>query len=100
MNENDILTTLEEIYENEKLSDDKCNIKKIQELNNFSPTKNNKDCEMIEKVLISKIDDVITDHETSSVFEHLNKRKCTFINPEKQVVSGLVITSLKILLNF
>lgn len=86
--ENDILSTLEEIYENEKVSKNKTITNEKHQLKKSITNKNN---EIIEKVLSPEIDEITAKNEAPIVFTQLTKRKYnTIINSEKQVVSGLV----------
>lgn len=86
MTENDILSTLEEIYENEKVSTI------TNEKHKLKKSITNKNNEIIEKMLSPEIDEITAESETPIVFTQLTKRKyTTVINSEKQVVSGLVI---------
>lgn len=80
--EDDIITTLEEIDENEKiLNETVTDIKHVLK-------KSKKNDEIIEKCLVPEIDNAITENEVPAVFKQLTKRKCTVIDSEKQVVSG------------
>jgi len=87
--ENDILSTLEEIYTNEKLTEEN----KFNSKEKFKAKKSmsNNDCEVIENILTPEIDDIIEENESPCVFKQSAKRKYTVINTEKKIVSGLVI---------
>lgn len=87
MTEDDIINTLEEIYEDEKVLDETV-------ANNKHESKNSilkKECKIIENILVPDICDVIATNEVPTGFKQLAKRKCTVIDSEKQIVSGLVI---------
>lgn len=87
MTEEDILNTLEEIYTNEKISevDDFDTKKKTQ-------STYHKDNTVIENyILTPEIDNITVENETPNIFKQSTKRKYTVINPEKQIISGLVI---------
>lgn len=88
--EDDILTTLEEIYEDEKESkeyktddEEKYHLKKSKLIRD-------------KKILVSEIDNVTAQDEEFSNFKQLTKRKHTVIDSEKQIVSGLVIKTILI----
>lgn len=78
--EDDIITTLEEIDENETISNENVAYEKSK--------KSKKDDKIIDKILVPEIDNVITVNEVPTVFKQLVKRKCTVIDSDKQVVSG------------
>lgn len=80
MTENDILNTLEEIYNNEEVSDKDIIITKDQSKSDI----------IINNVLTPEFDNNCT-VEIPTVFTQLTKRKSTVLNSEKQIVSGLVI---------
>lgn len=87
--EDDILSTLEEMYTNEKIFEGKetNSIDKNQAKKSISK----KDCEIITKVLTPEIDNIKVEIESPSIFKKSTKRKYTVLNTEKQIVSGLVI---------
>lgn len=82
MTEDDIISTLEEIDENEKNSNDTVVHEKHES------KKSKKDSKIIEKILVPEIGNVTTANEMPTAFKQLSKRKCTVIDSEKQVVSG------------
>lgn len=87
MTEEDILNTLEEIYTNEKISevDDDIDTKKKTQ------STYHKDHAIIENyILTPEIDNITVENETPNIFKQSTKRKYTVINPEKQIISGLV----------
>lgn len=77
--EDDILTTLEEIYENETDDQDKPQLK-----NSMSK----KDKNYVEKILVSEIDNATAENEEFPSSKQLTKRKHTVIDSGKQIVSG------------
>lgn len=86
VSEENILSTLEEIYSLEQESEeDKNNVNKKY------PSRKSlfNNCEEIDKNIITpEIDNIIVESETPNVFKQSSKRKYTVINPEKQIVSG------------
>lgn len=84
MTEDDILTTLEEIYEDEKVSEEYETDDKEKHHSKKSISNKGK------KILVSEIDDIIAENEEFSSCKKLTKRKHTVIDSEKQIVSGLV----------
>lgn len=88
MTEDDILSTLDEIYENENILE-KCDVTTEEKYNSTqSPSIKDKHF---------KQDSDSEENESPSFLKQLTKRKYTVIDPDVQVVSGLVI---KILLNY
>lgn len=86
MTEDIVLSTLEEIYTNEKMSEENEINSKQNSL--FEKSMSKKHEEIIEKyVLTPEIDDIVVENETPNIFKQSTKRKYTVINPEKQVVS-------------
>lgn len=84
MTEEEVLSTLEEIYTSENATEEnEANVKK-----NTLLKKSKKHEDIIENnVLTPEIDDIVVENETPSIFKQSTKRKYTVINPEKQVVS-------------
>lgn len=91
MTEDDILNTLDEIYENEKVSE-KCDIAK--EKHNSTKSTYLKDCKVTDKLFKSELD--TDENDSPSFLKQLTKRKYTVIDPDVQIVSGLVIQILLI----
>ncbi|XP_025411225.1 exonuclease 1 isoform X2 [Sipha flava] len=83
--EDDILNTLEEIYENETYDQDEPRPK-----NSMSK----KDKNVVEKILVSEIDNVTAEKEEFPSSKQLTKRKHTVIDSEKQIVSGYFSTEV------
>lgn len=84
--DDDILSTLEEMYTDEKLS--KENKNNFIDENQAKKSVSNKDSDNITKVLTPEIDNITVENESSSVFRKPTKRKYTVLNTEKQIVSG------------
>jgi len=90
--EDDILNTLDEIYENENILG-KCDITEEKHQSTKSPS--TKDCKFKNKLFKAESD--AEENESPSFLKQLTKRKYTVIDPNVEIVSGLVI---KILLNY
>lgn len=88
MTEDDILNTLDKIYENEKISE-KCDI--AEEKHKSTKLTYLKDSDEVFK---SELD--TDEYESPSFLKQLTKRKYTVIDPNVQIVSGLVIKILLI----
>ncbi|XP_025193704.1 exonuclease 1 isoform X2 [Melanaphis sacchari] len=82
--EDDILNTLDEIYENEKVLE-KCDIITKEKHKSIKSTYS-KDCKITDKLFNSKLD--IDENESPSFLKQLSKRKYTVIDPDVQIVSG------------
>lgn len=93
MTEDDILNTLDEIYENENTLE-KSNVN-AEEKYNSTQSSSIKDCKMKDSHFKQESD--TEENESPSFLKQLTKRKYTVIDPDVQIVSGLVI---KILLNY
>jgi len=89
--EDDILNTLDEIYENEKVSE-KCDI--AEEKHKSTKSTYIKDCKVTDELFKSELD--TDENESPSFLKQLTKRKYTVIDPDVQIVSGLVIKILLI----
>jgi len=79
--EDDILATFDELDSNEKVCKEKNITKKY---------KSDGCGDLIENILTPEIDEIIIENGTPNVFKQITKKKFTVINPEKQIVSGLV----------
>lgn len=90
MTEDDILSTLDEIYENENILE-KCDVT-TEEKYNSTQSPPIKDCQIKDKHF--KQDSDTEENESPSFLKQLSKRKYTVIEPDVQVVSGLVIKIL------
>ncbi|KAE9535858.1 hypothetical protein AGLY_007759 [Aphis glycines] len=89
--EDDILNTLDEIYENEKVSE-KCDI--AEEKHKSTKSTYLKDCKVTDELFKSELD---TDkNESPSFLKQLTKRKYTVIDPDVQIVSGYFSQTPKI----
>lgn len=93
MTEDDILSTLDEIYENENILEKSDIITEEKHQSTKSPSI--KDCKIKDKLFKRESD--TEENESPSFLKQLTKRKYTVIDPDVQIVSGLVI---KILLNY
>ncbi|XP_026814231.1 exonuclease 1 isoform X1 [Rhopalosiphum maidis] len=82
--EDDILNTLDEIYENEKVSE-KCDII-TEEKHKSTKSAYLKDCKITNESLKSEFN--IDENESPSFLKQLTKRKYTVIDPDVQIVSG------------
>lgn len=89
MTENEILSTLEEIYIDEKMSEE--NKFNSTEKCKATKPKSNNNCEIIEKIITPETDNSVEENESPSIFKQSTKRKYTVINMEKKIVSELVI---------
>lgn len=82
--EDDILNTLDEIYENEKVLE-KCDIiTKEKHWSTKSPL--TKDCKITDTLFKPELDP--KENESPSILKQLAKRKYTVIDPDVQIVSG------------
>lgn len=90
MTEDDILNTLDEIYENEDILE-KCD-SITEEKHQLEKSPSTKDCK-----IKNKPESDAEENESPSFLKQLTKRKYTVIDPDVQIVSGLVI---KFLLNY
>jgi len=93
--EDDILNTLEEIYENEKVSD-QCDIitNKKHQSTKLTYTKGFR---VTDKDSEPELD--TEENESPSFLRKLSKRKYTVIDPDVEIVSGLVIKNFNSLIN-
>lgn len=93
MTEDDILNTLDEIYENENILK-KCDIIS-EEKHQSTKSPSTQGCEIKNKLFKPESD--AEENESPSFLKKLTKRKYTVIDPDVQVVSRLVI---KFVLNY
>jgi len=91
--EDDILNTLDEIYENESILE-KCDIS-TEEKHQSTKSPSTKNCKIKDKLFKRELD--AEENESPSFLKQLTKRKYTVIDPDVQIVSGSVI---EILLNY
>ncbi|KAF0766292.1 Uncharacterized protein FWK35_00009101 [Aphis craccivora] len=89
--EDDILNTLDEIYENEKVSE-KCDI--AEEKHKSTKSTYIKDCKVTDELFKSELD--TDENESPSFLKQLTKRKYTVIDPDVQIVSGYFSQTPKI----
>jgi len=92
--EDDILNTLEEIYENENILEKCDSITEEKHQSTKSPC--TKDYKIKNKLFKEETD--AEENESPSFLKQLTKRKYTVIDPDVQIVSGLVIKILFYLL--
>lgn len=93
MTEGDILNTLDEIYENENVTEEKIVTNEKQKSKTTIKNYNTEHNSLIKKS--EEIDDIQQPYTGMLTgLKKLDKRKYTVLNSEKQVVSGLVVQNV------